>query len=132
MIVPPAQSRRLVVIVVEDDELLREMAVDHLAGAGFEVLEAGDAHEAIAIMELEASRLHVVFSDVNMPGRIDGVELAHHVRRTWPWIGFLVTSGRAEWEMRKLPQGCRYLAKPYHLEAAARHLRELGSENSGS
>lgn len=106
------------------------MAVEHFAAAGLEVLEAGDACEAIAIMEVEANRLHVVFSDVNMPGGIDGVDLAHYVSKTWPWIGLLVTSGRAEWEMRKLPQGCRYLAKPYHLDAATRHLCELGSQSS--
>ena len=77
------QLQTIKLIVVEGEAaspIIRMTAVDHFEDIGFDVLEAGDAHEAIAILEIEASRLHVIFTDVHMPGTINGIDLVHHVK----------------------------------------------------
>ncbi len=60
-----------------------------------------------------------------MPGEMDGVALAHHTRRQWPWISLLVTSGRAYPRKTEMPDGARFISKPYNLGLVARHLREM-------
>jgi DNA-binding NtrC family response regulator len=71
------------------------------------------------------SRIHVVFTDVHMPGPMDGLVLAHHVRRHWPSIGLLVASGRGNVDARAMPEGSRFIPKPYHLDHVVHHIREL-------
>ena len=81
------------ILVVEDEPLLRTFNADMLSDAGFEVLEAGDADEALRCLETMPD-IRVVFTDVEMPGLIDGFALAQRIERQWPAIGVLVTSGR--------------------------------------
>ena len=83
----------VVVMVVEDEEVIRTMASEFMADAGFEVLEAPDADTAVRLLQTEAERVHVLFTDLRMPGAMDGLMLAHHTRRNWPWIDLVVTSG---------------------------------------
>ena len=71
------------ILVVEDELLLRLMAVDNVETAGFEALSAGTADEALAILEARAD-VRLVFTDVQMPGSMDGLRLAHAVRDRWP------------------------------------------------
>jgi CheY-like chemotaxis protein len=71
------------ILVVEDELLLRLMAVDIVETAGFEALSAGTADEALAILEARAD-VRLVFTDVQMPGSMDGLRLAHAVRDRWP------------------------------------------------
>ncbi|WP_346730791.1 response regulator [Bradyrhizobium sp. 62] len=85
---------RLVVLVVKDEPLLMMMAAEVITELGFEVIEARHADQAIAILE-KRSDVHVVFSDVHMPGSMDGLKLAHYVRRRWPPVKILTTSGKA-------------------------------------
>ena len=82
-----------VVLVVEDEPLLRELAVEFIEDAGFLALEAGDAEEAVALLEAR-SDIAVVFTDINMPGNMDGLKLAHMVRDRWPTKKIVVASGR--------------------------------------
>jgi two-component system, response regulator PdtaR len=114
-----------VVIVVEDEALIRMAAVFALEDADFAVIEASSADEAVEILEREAKHIHVVFTDVHMPGGMTGVELAHHVRRHWPRIGLLATSGRSRLRSDELPEGSRFIAKPYDLHEAVGHVRDL-------
>jgi CheY-like chemotaxis protein len=93
--------------------------------ADFVVIEAGDAGEALIVLEREAGRVHVVFTDVHMPGPMNGLMLAHHVRQHWPRIALLVTSGRGAVEARAMPEGSRFIPKPYHLDHVVHHVREL-------
>ena len=86
-----------------------------------------DAHEAIAILERGNDTVGVVFTDVQMPGTLDGVALAHHTRRHWPWIGLLVASAQPRPAPGTLPAGSRFLAKPYRLDLAVQHVRELAA-----
>ena len=86
-------AQRPVVLVVEDDFLLRMDAVDMVRAAGFEAVEAGNADEAIAILEARPN-IHVVFTDIQMPGSMDGLKLAKFVKGRWPPIKIVATSGR--------------------------------------
>jgi CheY-like chemotaxis protein len=104
-------NRSTEILIVEDDVLVRMIASDILTDAGFRVYEAHDAHEAIALLEAR-SDVRVVFTDWNMPGDIDGMELARLVRKRWPAISVIVTSGKMR-PPGELPAGVRFLAKPY-------------------
>jgi len=101
-----------VILVVEDVHLIRMAAVDLLVEAGFEVLEADSADEAIGILERRQD-IHLVFTDVQMPGTMDGVKLSHYIRQRWPPVKLIVASGQAILDESQLPTGTRFFAKPY-------------------
>ena len=105
-------SRRPVVLIVEDDFLLRTDAADMIASDGFEVIEAASADEAIEILEARRD-IAVVFTDIQMPGSMDGLKLACAVRKRWPPIKIVATSGHAHVRETDLPEGGRFLRKPY-------------------
>ena len=117
-------SKRPVVLVVEDEFLLRMDAVDMIAAAGFEVVEAGNADEAIEILESRRD-ITVVFTDIQMPGSMDGLKLALAVRGRWPPIKIVATSGRDNLGETDLPEGGRFLPKPYGPIEITGVLREL-------
>ena len=116
-------SSRPVVLIVEDESLLRMDAADMIAAAGFEVVEARDADEAIEI--LEARDITVVFTDIQMPGSMDGLKLARAVRGRWPPIKIVATSGHVHVRETDLPEGGRFLPKPYSPGEVTGMLREL-------
>src|SRR5438445_466507 len=116
--------KRPVVLIVEDEFLLRMDAVDMIAVAGFEVVEAGDADEAIDILESRRD-ITVVFTDIQMPGSMDGLKLARAVRGRWPPIKIVATSGLVDVGEKDLPEGGRFLPKPYNRNVLASVLREL-------
>src|ERR1700736_772617 len=119
-----ATSRRPVVLIVEDEFLLRIDAVDMIADAGFEVVEAGNADQAIEILEARRD-ITVVFTDIQMRGSMDGLKLARAVRGRWPPIKIVATSGHVDVAKTDLPEGGRFLAKPYSSMQVAGVLREL-------
>jgi CheY-like chemotaxis protein len=102
------------VLVAEDDMLIRMMAVDALADAGFVVIEAVHAESALDVLSAQAEGIGALFTDIHMPGQMNGLELAHHVRGHWPWIGLLVASGNAAPTSADMPAGSRFLRKPYN------------------
>jgi CheY-like chemotaxis protein len=116
--------KRPVVLVVEDDPLLRMNAVSMIEGAGFEAVEAASADEAIAILEAHPN-IHVIFTDVQMPGSMDGLKLARFVRDRWPPIKIVATSGRIRIGQDDLPMGSVFVPKPYSPDQIASTLREL-------
>lgn len=99
-------------MVVEDECLIRLDTVDRLAEAGFDVIEAGDADEAIRILE-EGAEVRVLFTDVEMPGSMDGFALARVARDRWPAIGIVVASGRRQPDGTSLPDRGQFFGKPY-------------------
>ena len=101
-----------VVLIVEDEFLLRMDAAEMLEGPGFEVIQASDADEAIAILTARAD-IHVVFTDIQMPGSMDGLKLAQFVRHRWPPIKIIATSGHVHVGDDDLPSGSLFLPKPY-------------------
>lgn len=80
--------------------------------AGFEALEAPNADAAIKILERRPD-IRLVFTDVDMPGTMDGLKLAHYIRHRWPPIKLLVTSGKSVLGEKALPDGARFFSKPY-------------------
>jgi two-component system, response regulator PdtaR len=119
---PVSQGGRLPsVLIVEDDFLVRAVAVAHLEESGFSIVEAQNADEAMVILRDDRS-IAAVFSDLQMPGSMDGIALAQWLARTCPKVKVLLTSGRMDPDR---PLGWRFLAKPYCLEELERELRNL-------
>ncbi len=114
---------RTTVLVVEDEALIR-IVLDAFSDAGFGVLEASNANEAVVILRAEAHRVHGLFTDINMPGSMDGVKLAHHAREQWPWIALFITSGIRRWGDSELHNNSRFFLKPYDIAEVTRHVRQ--------
>jgi CheY-like chemotaxis protein len=122
MIDTPAEKP--VVLVVEDETLIRMDIVEQISAADFEVLEASNADEAIAILERDP-RIRVVFTDVDMPGSMDGIKLAHAVKGRWPPIKIVVASGHFKVRDEDMPDGGIFFDKPYNATDVVRTLRQL-------
>lgn len=118
------ESKRPVVLIVEDELLLRMDAVDMVGAAGFEAIEAGTADEAIEILEARPD-ISVVFTDIQIPGSMDGLKLARAIRGRWPPIKIVATSGRLNVRETDLPEGGRFVPKPYSPGEITCVLREL-------
>jgi len=103
---------RPVILVVEDDTLLRMHALEMIEEAGFEVLEASNADDAIKLLEARMD-IAVVFTDIDMPGSMNGLKLAHAVANRWPPIRIVATSGHFQMHDGDLPEGGLFIAKPY-------------------
>ncbi len=117
-------TSRPVVLIVEDEFLLRIDAADVIAASGFDVIEASNADEAIEILERRPD-IAVVFTDIQMPGSMDGLKLARSVRGRWPPIKIVATSGLVHVTESDLPEGGRFLPKPYSPAQVTGVLREL-------
>lgn len=100
------------VLVVDDEPLVRMNAVEMIEQAGHQVIEAASADEAIRILE-SRTNIDIVFSDVSMPGSMDGLRLIQIIRDRWPPIQLILTSGRALPPGAMLPSGSVFLSKPY-------------------
>ena len=100
------------VLVVEDEPIIRLGIVSSIEDAGYAVVEAASADAAIALLS-EDSEVGVVVTDVDMPGSMDGIRLAHYVRRHWPPIQLLVISGKVGVTPGELPDGARFMSKPF-------------------
>lgn len=112
------------VLVVEDEALIRFHIVDELTEHGFQVFEASNADQAIAILEAEPS-ITLMFTDVDMPGSMDGLRLSAAVRDRWPPVKIVVTSGKRIVEITDLPDGGVFFAKPYAHEEVIASFRTL-------
>jgi two-component system, response regulator PdtaR len=110
------------VLVVDDDVLERMGASYMFLDAGYRVLEAGDADEALRFFEADA-HIRLLFTDVSMPGSINGSDLACQVADRWPRVGIIVTSGRPR--PGNLPTGTRFLGKPYDPTAVIRQAGDM-------
>lgn len=119
-----------VVLVVDDEALLRLYAVDLLEAAGFETIEAANAEEALAIMRNRPD-VRVLFTDIQMPGPFDGIELARRIHEQWPNVLLLVTSGNIRPEAGILPDDGHFLAKPYRDRDVLKEVESLISSASG-
>jgi CheY-like chemotaxis protein len=102
------RSHRPVVLAVEDEPLILMLAVNMIRDAGFEPLWASNADEAIRILE-SRDDIKIVFTDINMPGSMDGIKLARAVRGRWSPIKIIVTSGFSGSERKLLPEGSQFI-----------------------
>jgi CheY-like chemotaxis protein len=101
-----------VVLVVEDDAVIRMDTVSMIADAGFEVIEATNADEAIVLLETRGD-ISVVFTDIEMPGSMNGLRLAFAVRDHWPPVAIIIASGRIRPQPDEMPSDAAFLRKPY-------------------
>jgi CheY-like chemotaxis protein len=115
---------RPLVLVVEDEALLLFSIADELRESGFEVIEATNADMAIQALT-ENPAIEVVFTDIDMPGSMDGIRLSSIVRHRWPPIQIIVTSGKARPLADALPAGSKFLTKPYSPVTVALEIRHL-------
>ena len=120
----PAGKSRPVVLVVEDEPLLRMLAVEIVQEAGFTAIEAQDADEAVVLLESRTD-ITLLFTDINMPGSMDGLKLAHAVRDRWPPIKILVVSGKQPFQSSDLPSNSCFVGKPYQASALVEELRSI-------
>ena len=117
-------SAPVLVLVVDDEAILRFIVSDVLADSGFEVLEAEDARAALKVLA-EHPDVRVLFTDINMPGALDGLDLARETHARWPSIKLIVTSGRPKPADRAIPDDGRFVAKPYSPESLVGEIRKV-------
>lgn len=103
---------KAVILVVEDQAIIRMGAVALVVDAGYEALEAENADEAIRNLESRTD-IRLVFTDVDMPGTMDGIKLTHFIRKRWPLVKLLVASGMMILAESAFPDGAKFLPKPY-------------------
>ena len=113
-----------VVLVVEDEMLLRMRAVDMVEDAGFTSVEAVDADEAVAILE-SRSDIALLFTDIQMPGSMDGLKLAHAVHERWPPIKIILVSGQLRLANIDIPADSRFFGKPLEAKEMIAEMQEM-------
>lgn len=121
----PGRSKGLV-LVVEDEPLVRMFAIHFVEDAGFEVVEAADADQAVAILEAR-SDLQIMFTDIDMPGSMDGMKLARAVRDRWPPIEIIIVSGHRRPVDDDLPARAVFFPKPYDVDAVTAELNRMAA-----
>ena len=117
-------GQMVAVLIVEDETLVRLDAATTIEEAGFRVYEAGDADQALKLLK-ECTDIRVLFTDIEMPGALDGLALAHYARSRSASIKIIVTSGRRMVAARDLPYGSVFLGKPYQPIRIVEQLRAM-------
>lgn len=111
------------ILVVEDDVLIRLTIVDAMHDAGFEVLEAGNAEDAMKIVNEQA--IDLLFTDIQLPGELTGIDIAHAFAERFPDAGIIVASGRLTPDNVALPSRAGFFSKPYSFDTIVARLREM-------
>ena len=119
---------RAVVLVVEDEPIIRMDAVDLIGTAGFDAIGSRNADEAIAILEARHD-IRLVFTDIELPGPMDGLKLAHYVRERWPRLHLMVASGKIRDESW-MPAKAKFFTKPYNDKMIVKELTRLLSQDN--
>ena len=117
-------ANQRVALVVDDETFARLFAVQVFLDHGFVVLEAADAAEGLEMLERNDD-VTIVFTDISMPGDMDGLDLAERISKRRPEIALAVTSGRVEPFGGVLPEGVHFLAKPYTSHALLETIHQL-------
>jgi CheY-like chemotaxis protein len=114
----------LKILVVEDEALIRLGIVDLLEEEGFEAFEAANSDQAIGVLERNPD-IRLIVTDVDMPGSMDGLKLAHFVRQKWPPIQLIIISGKVGVAPEMLPSSARFFSKPYQDDRLIGTINEL-------
>lgn len=117
---------RIKILVVEDEPLLLMMAVEIVEDAGFQAIEASDADQAIALLESDPD-IVILWSDIDMPGSMDGLRLAAAVRDRWPPIEILIVSGKQRPASDELPERGVFIPKPYDSRMVTQTLVQMAA-----
>ncbi|MCW2390983.1 response regulator [Sphingobium sp. B11D3A] len=110
-------------LIVDDESIILIHACDILEEAGFKCANAADAPSAIALLDRHANSVVLLFSDVEMPGEMNGLALARHVDRHWPHIEIVLASGRIRPQPGDMPDRATFITKPFTTEMVHQHLR---------
>ena len=124
MMAPDHSVIPAVVLVVEDEMLLRMRAVDMVEDAGYTSIEAVDADQAVAILEAR-SDIALMLTDIQMPGSMDGLKLAHAVHRRWPPIKIILVSGQLKMANIDIPLDSRFFGKPLDAAEMVTQMRNM-------
>lgn len=112
------------ILVVEDETLVRMNSADILEDAGYDILEAADADEALRVLAQHQS-VQLLFSDIDMPGTMNGLDLARVVHQRWPHIKLLLTSGHHCISDNLMPDDGKFVAKPWSQDVLVARVRDL-------
>ncbi len=112
------------VLVVEDEAFLLFAIADELREVGYHVLEASNADQAIGLLETRQD-ISILFTDIDMPGSMDGLRLSAAVRDRWPPVKIIITSGKRQPARETMPSGGIFLSKPYAPEKVAATIQHL-------
>lgn len=115
---------QVAVLVVEDEPLILMDIAFQLEAEGFKVYEAGNADAAIKLLSADLD-IRIVFTDIDMPGSMDGLKLAAAVRKRWPPVRIIVTSGARTVDITDLPDGSVFFSKPYDHAMVLGSMREM-------
>jgi CheY-like chemotaxis protein len=107
-----SNNSKTVVLVVEDEPVLRMTVADLVEDAGFDVVEAANAKQAIQVLE-SRSDVSIIMSDIDMPPGIDGMALVEIIRDRWPVIAIILVSGQMASANVRIPEGGVFFSKPY-------------------
>ncbi|MDO7841881.1 response regulator [Sphingomonas immobilis] len=118
-------EERHAILIVEDEAFIRYDLVDFFEDAGFQVFDAENADVAIELMAANPS-IRIVLTDVDMPGSMDGVRLAHVIRDRYPPTLLLIASGARKLEQGDMPPGATFIAKPFDPRSLLSRIREAG------
>jgi DNA-binding NtrC family response regulator len=120
-------KNRMIILVIEDEPVIRMLVSEYIAEVGFEVLQAANADIAIEILE-SRDDIRAIFNDITMPGSMDGLKLAHAVRDRWPPTHIIITSEIRQISKGEMPDRCHFFQKPYNIEDIVELLRSLAAE----
>ncbi len=113
-----------VVLIVEDEAMIRMGATALVEDLGYDFFEASNADEAIALLERH-TQITIVFTDVQMAGSMDGLQLAAYARRSWPPLKLIIVSGNQLAADAEMPDGARFFNKPYDAVSIAEVIRSF-------
>jgi CheY-like chemotaxis protein len=102
-----------IALVIEDQPEVRDLAAAILEETDLDVAEAGSADEALTFLREHAPDVAMIFVDVKLPGRMDGVDIARMAAESWPWIKVVVTSGAMDRSLNELPRTAKFMPKPW-------------------
>lgn len=122
----PSITAAIRVLVVEDETFTRMDVVEMLSAAGFDIVEAINADEAIQMLERDPD-IRLIFTDIDMPGTMNGLKLAAAVRKRWPPVRIIATSGHFKVQAGDLPADARFFPKPYQPAQIINAVREITS-----
>ena len=112
------------ILVADDDELIRLHASELLEESGYTVVEADNAEEALLVMEARKD-VRLLFTDIQMPPGIDGLELARQVHRRWPSVLLVITSAQVQPTRAEIADDGRFIRKPYRAKDLLGQISEL-------
>lgn len=115
-----------VILVVEDELFVRLMAIDAIEYAGYDVVGVETGDEALTLLDSRED-IGLIFTDIKMPGKVDGLQLAAHVRERWPRLPILLTSGHLYHGDASVPATIPFLQKPYRAGALIAEIGRLSS-----